>query len=81
MPEIQEQLPLSFYGEPEIEKNITVVYSICIRTIYSRCWCRFLATEESYTLAMQYRVGVTTVRRMVSEVCYAIRETMGETRT
>lgn len=38
---------------------------------------RFLATGETYTsLAYQYRVGVTTVSRIVPEVCIAIWDAM-----
>ena len=40
---------------------------------------RFLATGETYTcLASHFRVGVTTVSRIVPEVCTAIWETMKE---
>lgn len=41
------------------------------------CFCRFLATGETYSsLSMQFRLGITTISRIVPEVCSAIWETM-----
>lgn len=51
----------------------------CNYNAYINFLFRFLATGETFTsLASQYRVGVTTVSRIVLEVCTAIWTTMQE---
>ena len=51
---------------------------LCLRPL--NLYFRFLATGETYTsLASQYRVGVTTMSRIIPEVCSAIWETMQDT--
>lgn len=48
--------------------------------VFIFCFCRYLATGESYrSLHHQFRVGTTTISNIIPEVCSAIWETMRRT--
>ncbi|GFO47250.1 protein antagonist of like heterochromatin protein 1 [Plakobranchus ocellatus] len=73
----QLEILLSFVG-PLIQKQCVVRESIDEKQRLVMC-IRFLASGETYTsLATQYRVGVTTLSRIVPEVCETIWVTLQE---